>query len=267
MQPNKTNDLNEQNNPSVVLLHKGKENFNKIKKNKIAMVLAVALLIVGGVMFAQNTVFNKKVTIPSGTTISANLDNTISSATNNVGDIVNASISSPIVIEGKTSIPAGSKLIGRVASIERANSANAIPGSISLVFDKVQTLDGNQIPISGSIQPLRGGIASRTVAITTGRTGKQRFASGVKNTAIGAGAGALLGTAIGAIAGGMPGRGAWSGAAIGGGLGAGKGVYDAVRDKGTTTYVNQPVAENVVLRSGSNVFVVLNQPMQVVAYK
>ncbi len=271
MQTNKTNYPNQhqqQNNPPVISLHKKqKEALGFMKKNKTALVIALALLISGAVIFAQNTVFTKKVTIPSGTTISGNLDNTISSATNNVGDIISASINSPVVIDGKISIPAGSKLIGRISNLEHANSANATPGSISLTFDKVQTLDGNQVPINGTIQPIRGGISSRTIAVTTGRTGKQKFVTGVKDTAIGAGAGALLGTAIGAIAGHMPGRGAWSGAAIGGGLGAGKGIYDAVRDKGTTTYVNKPVAEDVVLGSGSSVFVTLNQPVQVIAQK
>mgnify|MGYP003384845330 CR=1 FL=1 len=61
----------------------------------------------------------------------------------------------------------------------------------------------------------------------------------------------------------MPGRGAWSGAAIGGGLGATKGIYSAVKNKGTTTYSTQTVGQDVVLRSGSSVSAILNQPLQV----
>jgi len=251
-------------------------NFDYVKKNKAAVIVAtIAILISGAVLFAQNdnnpnnditTALAKKVTLPPGSIINGTLDSTVSSASSNVGDIVSASINSPIIIEGTSSIPAGSKLIGRVSSLERANnSGNISPGAISLDFDKIQTPGGFQIPINASVAPLRGTVSSRTISTSTGTTGRSKFAMGVKDTVIGAGAGALFGTAVGAIAGGMPGRGAWSGAAIGGGLGASKGIYSAVKDKGTTTYSTKTVGEDVILRSGSNVSATLNQPLQVAA--
>jgi hypothetical protein len=253
-------------------------NFDYVKKNKAAVVVAtIAILVSGAVIFAQmdnnpnndiTAALSKKVTLPPGSAINGTLDTTVSSASSNVGDVVSASINSPIIIEGTSSIPAGSKLIGRVSSLERANNASQgsiSPGALALDFDKIQIPNGSQIPISASVGVQRGVVSNKTTAYTTGNTGRSNLAMGVKDTVIGAGAGALFGTAVGAIAGGMPGRGAWSGAAIGGGLGATKGIYSAVKNKGTTTYSTKTVGEDVTLRSGTNVTAVLNQPMKVAA--
>ena len=147
-------------------------NFDYVKKNKTAVVVAtIAILISGLVISAQidknpnnniTAALAKKVTLPPGSIINGILDTTVNSASNNVGDIISASINTPIIIEGTSSIPAGSKLIGRISSLERANnSGNATPGALSLDFDRIQTPNGEQIPINASVGLQRGIISNK----------------------------------------------------------------------------------------------------------
>jgi hypothetical protein len=58
------------------------------------------------------------VTVPKGTAISATVGQTLASNKNHVGDTFAASLSTPIKIEGKTVIPKGAKVVGRVVKVK-----------------------------------------------------------------------------------------------------------------------------------------------------
>ncbi len=185
----------------------------------------------------------KVIVAPAGSRFEASLVSTLSSGINRVGDVVTASVSSPLVVGSDVVIPAGSQIVGQVVNAVPARRFKAGAGGLlEIRFTSIQTPDGQRYPLSASVDTSQFKLQAET--------GGSRVAKTVGKTAIGAGLGAALGTAIGAIAGGMPGRGAWSGAAIGGGTGA----LAALVSKGS----------ELVLQSGTQVPVLLDQSLQVV---
>jgi exosome complex RNA-binding protein Csl4 len=59
------------------------------------------------------------VTVPKGTAISATVGQTLASNKNHVGDTFAASLSTPVMVEGKTVIPKGAKVVGRVVKVKQ----------------------------------------------------------------------------------------------------------------------------------------------------
>jgi exosome complex RNA-binding protein Csl4 len=58
------------------------------------------------------------VAVPKGTAISATVDQTLASNKNHVGDTFAARLSTPVQVEGKTVIPKGAKVVGRVVKVK-----------------------------------------------------------------------------------------------------------------------------------------------------
>lgn len=58
------------------------------------------------------------VTVPKGTAISATVGQTLASNKNRVGDVFAARLSTPVQVEGKTVIPKGTKVVGRVVKVK-----------------------------------------------------------------------------------------------------------------------------------------------------
>lgn len=183
------------------------------------------------------------VVAPAGAKFQASLAAPLSSGINQIGDIVTASVSSPLVIGSDVVIPAGSQIIGQVVNVVSAARFMAgSGGQLEIRFTSIQTPDGQRYPLSASVDS--------TELKLQAETGGSRVAKGVGKAAVGAGLGAALGTAVGAIAGGMPGRGAWSGAAIGGGVGA----LSALASKG----------KELIIQGGTQLPISLDQSLQVV---
>jgi hypothetical protein len=133
--------------------------------------------------------------------IPVTLDQTVGTKNSQVGDGFDASVSAPVVVDGKTVIPRGAKASGHVTVADQAGRVKG-GARLELNLDSI-TVDGQnrRIHTAGVIEQ-----------------GKGRG----KRTAIGAGGGAAVGAIIGAIAGGG------KGAAIGAGAGAGAGTAGAV---------------------------------------
>ena len=138
------------------------------------------------------------VSIPAGTRISIRTIDAIDSTKNRVGYRFQASLEQALVVDGKTVVPKGADVYGR---LDESKTTGTFTGRSEL---KLQL---TEIVVSGQPLPL-----------VTGEyeiSGKSKGESTAKRTA---GAGAIGGI-IGAIAGG--GKGAAIGAATGAGLGAG----------------------------------------------
>ena len=196
-----------------------------------------------GIGTATRPLRGKVVVAPAGARFSATLISTLSSGINRVGDVVDATVSTPLVIGSSVVIPAGSQIKGQVVNAIPAKRFKAGSGGVlEIRFTALETPDGQTYPLSAQLD-------TSTFQLQA-ETGGSRIAKGVGKAAVGAGLGAALGTAIGAIAGGMPGRGAWSGAAIGGGLGA----LNAIASKGA----------ELILESGIQIPILLDQNLQVV---
>ncbi len=138
------------------------------------------------------------VTIPTGTQVSIRLTDQLDSEKSQVGDVFHGSISSPIVVEGKTVIPTSADVEGRVVEVK---SAGRFAGQSDLVIELTR------LHMNG-----------KSYSIQTDRWSKQGNGRG-KATAAKVGGGAAVGAILGGIFGG--GKGAAIGAAAGAGAGTG----------------------------------------------
>ena len=59
------------------------------------------------------------VTVPKGTAISATVGQTLATDKNKVGDTFAASLTTPITVEGKTVIPKGAHVTGRIVTVKK----------------------------------------------------------------------------------------------------------------------------------------------------
>jgi hypothetical protein len=139
-----------------------------------------------------------RITIPAGTRFPVTLIDGVSSNQSSAGDQFMASLTAPVVIDGKTVLAKGTKVRGRVVD---ANESGRVKGRASIQLKLTDIVRDN-----GNIA-----ISTKTFSAVAQPTKKRDAAI------IGGGAG--LGAAIGAIAGG--GKGAAIGAAVGGGAGTG----------------------------------------------
>jgi hypothetical protein len=140
-----------------------------------------------------------KVTIPAGTRIHVALIDGVSSNQSSSGDEFMASLTQPVVVNGKTVLSKGTKVRGRVVDV---NESGRVKGRASIQLKLTDIVRDNGRDLA---------IATKTFSAVAEATKKRDAAI------IGGGAG--IGAAIGAITGG--GKGAAVGAAVGGGAGTG----------------------------------------------
>ncbi|MCL4524702.1 MAG: hypothetical protein M1451_12455, partial [Acidobacteria bacterium] len=100
---------------------------NKRTSVVLASVLLLALVASAGIVWARH---DDAVIVPEGTAIRVSLDHSISSATSQPGDAFEASIAKPILVNGMTVIPAGSRARLACRAAVAADSTCA-PGVVS----------------------------------------------------------------------------------------------------------------------------------------
>lgn len=140
----------------------------------------------------------KPVTIPSGTTLSVRMIDSIDTGRNHPGDMFHASLYAPITIDDQVVIPEGADVTGRIVDLK---DAGRFAGQPELGLE-LASLSMN----------------GRSYTIVTDKYTQQGKSRGAR-TAKTVGSGAAIGAVIGAIAGG--GKGAAIGAATGAGVGGG----------------------------------------------
>jgi len=147
---------------------------------------------------ALSTLFQskKEVTIPAGTQFEVTIDETLASNSNHAGDSFAASLSQPVVENGKTIIPAGAHAAGRVVDAKESGRLHD-PARLSVALSSVE-VDGKSYDIETN---------------TIGETGKNHNKRNLEFIGGGAAGGAL----IGGVAGG--GKGALIGSLVGAGAG------------------------------------------------
>ena len=140
-----------------------------------------------------------KTTIPAGTHLSVALLDAVSSDKSQAGDSFMASLTQPVVVNGKTVLAKGTKVRGRVVD---AKESGRVKGLASLELKLTEVIhNGKSIEISTKTHTA---VAEKSTKRDAGIVGG---AAGI-GAAIGAIAGGGKGAAIGAAAGGAGGTGA-----------------------------------------------------------
>ncbi|MGE0393033.1 MAG: hypothetical protein AB7I25_10970 [Vicinamibacterales bacterium] len=140
----------------------------------------------------------RDITIPSGTMLQLSLTTAVASDTSHLEDSVSAEITSPVIIDGRTVVPAGADVDGVVTGVD---DSGRVKGRAYIAFD-FRSLEANGSRYALSVEPV-----SRLAPATKGEDATK--------VGIGAGAGAIIGGILGGK------KGAAQGAAVGGGAGAG----------------------------------------------
>jgi hypothetical protein len=176
--------------------------------------------------------------VNAGQIIRLRMNQTITSETARVGDQFTTTVMVPVHASGIEVIPAGSEVIGRVVSVNRA-SRKSKAGTIGVHFVSLRLPTGIARAINGDLTDVT------TTDVTADNEGEVSGRSAMKRNVVFIGGGAATGALIGAIAGGG------KGAGIGAGVGAGLGVAGAFFSKG----------HEAVVKSGTEFGVVLNQTL------
>jgi hypothetical protein len=138
----------------------------------------------------------REITIPEGAQLEVTLDESLASNRSHTGDSFAASLSQPVVEDGKTIIPAGAHVAGRIVDAKDSGRLH-VPARLSVALSSVE--------VSGTSYDIETNTISKT-----GENHDKRNLGFI-------GGGAAGGALIGGLAGG--GKGALIGSAVGAGAG------------------------------------------------
>jgi len=145
---------------------------------------------------AQNN-NGQSVTFPAGTALAIRMDEAVDTDRNRVGDTFRASVDEPLSYEGRTLVPRGAAVKGRVAY---AKESGRLSGQSELILELTElTVNGRTYPLSTSDYSEVGASRGKRTAATVGGVATLgaivgAIAGGGKGAAIGAATGAAVGT-------------------------------------------------------------------------
>lgn len=177
------------------------------------------------------------VSVPEGTPLKVKLETTISTFSSKVGDPFQGKTTEPVVIEGKTLIPAGSTIEGRVTKL---NEPRRISGKPTIVIfpEHIVLPDGQRFMLNAVL------VDTDIKGTDVNEEGQFKGTGHDKRDQIEVAGGTGAGMLIGGLAGGPPGL------VIGGAIGAGA---------TTTHWLVQ--RRSAVLPSGTGLLLELSRPM------
>lgn len=167
-----------------------------MKRSAVSVILLAVVLCAG--LYADEYEHHRRIYIPAGTAIEVRIVESLTSEKARVGDVFHATLSEPLVVEGREIYPKGADVVGRVIDAH-ASGRLSDPGVLALEITAI-SYGGRTTPLRVEPYTLKG------ESHTKSNVGK-------------IGGGAALGAVIGAIAGG--GKGAAVGTVVGAGAGTG----------------------------------------------
>lgn len=165
--------------------------------------------------------------IPDGTTVVASLDARLSTETNHTGDPFGATTTAPILVAGRTAVPAGARIHGVLRDVQ---ASGRIKGRARMTLAYQGMVDSKGTTYAISALPLTLQAASTT------RGDVEKIA-----------AGGILGAIVGGITGGG------KGAAIGAGAGAGAGTVLMLATQGDEVELEAGQRLNVQMTASTSI--------------
>ncbi len=153
---------------------------------------------------AERPARNENVQIPSGAVLRVRLDQTLDTDENQPGDKFDATLIEPVVVDGRTVIPKGTRFQGSITTAETSGRLSG-KGVLTVKLDSFE-LNGKRYDItSTAASRITGGHTKRDIGIIGGSAAAGAaigaITGGGKGAAIGAGAGAAAGTGAAAATG------------------------------------------------------------------
>lgn len=91
------------------------------------------------------------VTVPSGTELALAMTNGITTKTAKVGDPVQAILTAPVLVGGKTIIPAGATVVGEVTEVISGTAKIGGHPTLGLAFNEIRLEDGRRLGINAKL--------------------------------------------------------------------------------------------------------------------
>jgi len=134
--------------------------------------------------------------LPAGTPLTVRLQTTLSSVSSNTGDSFTGTLDEPVVLEGQTTIPRGTAVLGRVLAA-KASGRLRDPGYLRIALVSIE-VEGKPMAIETSSIFAKGGShEKRNLGMIGGGTGAGALIGGLA----GGGKGALIGSIVGGAGG------------------------------------------------------------------
>jgi type IV secretion system protein VirB10 len=192
----------------------------------------VAMLVISAMSFAADDA----ITLPAGSELHVQLITTLSSKTNETGDLWTGKVVEPVFGKGGEIVPEGSTVDGHITYVKAPGRVKG-KGEMRLIVDSISTPDSSKYNIVASLKDASGTKVKDEEGTMQG-PGKDG-----KGTAVETGAGAAAGAAVGAVAHGG------TGALYGAGIGAMAGLAHRILKKG----------KDIVLPSGTEMTFVISR--------
>jgi len=146
-----------------------------------------------------NTISPLRLTLPAGSWISVRADQPLSSDNNRPGDAFTATLSQPLVADGRVIARRGQTVGGVVASAEKAGRVKGT-SRLGLELTELSLVNGRQIQIRTTLMQSGGGTSvGRDVGAVGTTTAVGATIGGIADGGFGAGMGAIAGAAAAAI--------------------------------------------------------------------
>jgi hypothetical protein len=195
------------------------------------------LAVLGTVLLAMGALAQNSSTVPEGTPLKVKLETTIATFSNKVGDPFQGKISEPVVVAGKTLIPAGAIVEGRVTKLEEPRRIKGKP-TIGIFPEHIVMPDGQRYMLNAVL------VDTNIKGTDVNEEGLFKGSGHDRRDQIEVAGGAGAGMLVGGLIGGGP------GVLIGGVIGAGA---------TTTHWLVQ--RHSAILPSGTQLMLELSRPM------
>ncbi|HPF27550.1 MAG TPA: glycine zipper 2TM domain-containing protein [Steroidobacteraceae bacterium] len=106
--------------------------------------------------------------VPSGTQLSIELVNALSTKTATVGDRVDGRLTSDVMVDGKVALAAGTPIQGSVTEVVSGSKKIGGTPTLGIVFDQVDTGDGSTVTFRGKLDQVGKSETARDTAKIAG---------------------------------------------------------------------------------------------------